>query len=102
MSRFKNDGEDDGKDKEDDKKCDLCNLMLKAYVKPGIIAEGGVSIAKVIEGGVSFSGYVANAYFNFNFYTNRRYKTAELDIFAEIIPFEYSIDIYYKLFKCNF
>lgn len=81
---------------------EMCNLLLNAYAKPAIAAEGGLSIIKIAEGGVSFSGSVANGYFNFNVYVNRKMFSAQLDINAQFIPFEYSIDAYYRYFRCDF
>lgn len=49
----------------------MCNVLTNVYAKPSIAASGGLSIIKIAEGGVSFSGSVANGYFNFNVYVNR-------------------------------
>lgn len=81
---------------------DQCNVQFTTYAKPSIAADGGLSILKIAEGGVSFSGSVANGYFNFNMFVNRSAFSAVLDINAQFIPFEYSIDAYYRYFRCDF
>ena len=81
---------------------EMCNVLFNVYAKPAIAAEGGLSIFKIAEGGVSFSGSVANGYFNFNVYVNRKALSAVLDVNAQFIPFEYSIDVFYRYFRCDF
>lgn len=61
---------------------EMCNVLFSFYAKPAVAAEGGLSIIKIAEGGVSFSGSVANGYFNFNIYVNRKAFSATLDINA--------------------
>lgn len=59
-----------------------CNILFDIFAKPGITAEGGLSILRVAEGGVQFTGSVANGQFNFDVYANRKEFSAELDINA--------------------
>lgn len=81
---------------------EICNITFNTYAKPSINAEGGLSIIKIAEGGVSARGSVANGYFNFNLAVNRKLFQATLDINAQLIPFEYTIDAYYRYFRCDF
>lgn len=51
---------------------EICNISFQTYAKPSLNAEGGLSILKIAEGGVSARGSVANGYFNFNLAVNRK------------------------------
>ena len=51
---------------------EICNVLFDIYAKPGIEASGGLSVLDVVEGGLSFSGSVANGYFNFDVSVNRK------------------------------
>ncbi|KAL4441974.1 hypothetical protein ABPG74_003725 [Tetrahymena malaccensis] len=81
---------------------EICNISFQTYARPSITAEGGISIIKIAEGGVTARGSVANGYFNFNLGVNRKLFQATLDINAQLIPFEYSVDVYYRYFRCDF
>lgn len=81
---------------------EICNISFQTYARPSLNAEGGLSILKIAEGGVSARGSVANGYFNFNLAVNRKLFQATLDINAQLIPFEYSVDAYYRYFRCDF
>jgi uncharacterized protein (DUF697 family) len=66
---------------------EACAIKFTPFAGPFIQASGGASIWKLAEGGVYASGYVANAYFNFEFGVNIFALSAYYNINVEFRPF---------------